>query len=222
MGGKKKKFQVKTWHLCLILIPLLFLAATLLRIDHLKMVELRDAVFAADEEEDDEKLAAALEELKNFTFNNIVINVIDDNGNQKITFGTGVFYLEHKYQRDAEATLTEAEANLSSDENPNGNIYAKATAICKPQAIQNGWVWSSPGYIECVTTEIQKYDAADNLIDQISASLPSTELYRKNYASPLWAPSFSGFILLAVVLLVVVIFMRFLIWVVLRLSLLFL
>ena len=48
------KFKVKTWMLILFLVPLLFLDATLLRLDHIKMTELRDAVLATDEAEDDE------------------------------------------------------------------------------------------------------------------------------------------------------------------------
>ena len=81
---KLKNFKVKTWQLILILIPLFFLDATLLRMDHLKMVELRDAVLAADAEESDEEILKAVEELKSFVFSNIVINIVDDNGLQKI------------------------------------------------------------------------------------------------------------------------------------------
>lgn len=220
---RKSRFRgIKTWHLCLILIPLIFLAATLLRIDHQKMTELRAAVLSADEEENDEKLSAALENLKNFTFNNTVVNVIEDNGEQKLTFGTGPFYLEHKYRRDAELALKEAEQKVIDDSNPNGNIYARASSICQPLAIQNGWYWNTPEFISCMTSEIEKYDASDNLIDQITADLPSTELYRKEYVSPIWAPSLSGIIILIILILIVVIFIRFLIWLILRLSLLFL
>lgn len=222
---KLRKFrfrEIKTWHLCLILIPLFFLAATLMRIDHLKMAELRTAVLTADEEENDEKISASLEELKNFTFNNIVVNVIEDNGEQKLTFGTGPFYLEHKYRRDAETALKVVEQKISDNENPNGNIYAKASDVCRPQGIQNGWDWTSPGYISCMTSEIEKYAASADIVEQITAALPSTELYRKEYASPIWAPSFSGIVILIILILIVVIFIRFLIWLILRLSLLFL
>ena len=222
MGGKKKHFKIKTWHLCLILIPLLFLAATLLRVDHLKMVELRDAVLAADEEEDDAKIAESLENLKNFVFSNIIINIVDDNGDQKVEFGTGVFYLEHQYRRAAEKALAEAEERLSDYENPNGNIYKKAADVCKPQAIKYGWNSKTQAYIDCWTSELQKYNPSDNIVDEIAADLPSTELYRKNYSSPIWAPTISGFIILTILVLSVVIFIRFLVWIILNLSLLFL
>ncbi len=215
------KFKIKTWQLLLILIPLLFLDATLLRLDHIRMTELRSAVLTADEEDDDEKIAETLEELKSFVFSNIVINVVDDNGLQRVTFGTGPFYLEHQYIRAANAALEKAEQELGSDTNPNGNVYQLASNVCRPQAIANGWTWNSPGYINCMMTEIQKYPASDEIQDRIVASLPSTELYRKNYASPVWAPTLTGFLLLLTAIIIVVIFIKALVWIILRLSLLF-
>ena len=215
------KFKVKTWQLLLLLIPFLFLDATLLRMDHIKMTELRDAVLKADEEDNDEEIARSLEELKKFVFSNIVINIVDDNGRQRITFGTGPFYLEHQYIRAANAALKEAEAKLSSDSNPNGNVYALASGVCSPQAIKYGWAWNDARFINCMMTEINKYPAASEIQDEIIASLPSTELYRKNYASPIFVPTLTGFMLLITVILIVVIFIRVIIWIVLRLSLLF-
>ena len=219
---KKLKFRkVKTWQLLIVLVPLLFIDATLLRLDHIKMTKLRSAVLTADENEDDEAVSENLKALKDFVFSNIVINVVDDNGEQKVTFGTGPFYLEHQYIRAANQALREAEETLASDSNPNGNIYQAASNVCSPQAIANGWDWNTPAYINCMTSEIQKYPAASDLSDTIAASLPSTELFRKNYASPFWAPTLTGFMLLITLILIVVIFIRGLIWIVLRISLLF-
>ena len=219
-----KKFRIKkikTWQLLLILAPLLFLDATFLRVDHIRMTELRDAVLAADEAEDDEEISRTLEELKRFVFSNIVINVVDDNGIQKISFGTGPFYLEHQYVRAANVALKEAQAKLEADGNPNGNVYALASDVCSPIAVQNGWTWDDSRFINCMLTEINKYPAADEIQDRIIASLPSTELYRKNYASPVWAPTLSGFLILLTIIIIVVIFIRVVIWIILRLSLIF-
>lgn len=219
--GRIKFHKVKTWKLLVVLIPLLFVDATLMRFDHIRMTELRDAVLAADEAEDDAAVAASLEELKEFVFNNMVINVVEDNGKQKVTFGTGPFYLEHQYIRAANAALAEAEQNLTSDSNPNGNIYAAASEVCRAQAIANGWTWDNANYINCMVTEIQKYPAAENMEESLKAKLPSTELYRKNYASPVWAPTFTGIMILITLVIIVVIFIRGVVWVILRLSLLF-
>lgn len=219
--GRLKFHKVKTWKLLVILVPLLFVDATLLRIDHIRMTELRDAVLEADKNNDDEEIARTLDELKNYVFSNIVINVVDDNGKRRVTFGTGPFYLEHQYIRAANKALEEAESKIAEDGNPNGNIYQLASETCRPQAIANGWSWDDPNYINCMVGEIQKYPAADEINDTIAASLPSTELYRKNYASPIWAPTLTGFVLLLTLVLIVVIFIRGVVWVILRLSLLF-
>ena len=185
------------------------------------MTELRDAVLEADKNENDEEITQSLEKLKDFVFSNIVINIVDDNGAQKVTFGTGPFYLEHQYIRAANKALEEAEKKMTADENPNGNIYQMASEVCRPQAIANGWNWNDPNYINCMVGEIQKYPSANEINDTIAASLPSTELYRKNYASPIWAPTLTGFMLLITLIIIVVIFIRGIVWVFLRLSLLF-
>ncbi len=219
--GHIKFHRIKTWQLVVILLPLFFIDATLLRADHIRMTELRDAVLAADAAENDEEISQTLDTFKNFVFSNIVINVVDDNGRQEVSFGTGPFYLEHQYIRAANKALEEAEASIVSDSNPNGNIYQMASEVCQPQAIANGWSWNDANYINCMVGEIQKYPAADELNNTIAASLPSTELYRKNYASPIWAPTFTGWMILFTILIIVVIFIRGIIWILLRLSLLF-
>ena len=219
--GRIKFHKVKTWQLVVALVPLLFVDATLLRVDHIRMTELRDAVLAADEAGDDAEISRTLEELKQYVFSHIVVNVVDDNGKQEVTFGTGPFYLEHTYIRAANKALEEAEARIASDSNPNGNIYQMASEVCQPQAIANGWSWDDANYINCMVGEIQKYPAADELSDTIAASLPSTELYRKNYASPVWAPTLTGLMLVITLVIIVVIFIRGAIWVILWLSLFF-
>ena len=219
--GRIKFHRIKTWQLVVILLPLLFIDATLLRADHIHMTELRDAVLAADAAENDDEISQALDTLKSFVFSNIIINVVDDNGRQEVSFGTGPFYLEHQYIRAANKALEEAEASIVSDSNPNGNIYQMASEVCQPQAIANGWSWNDANYINCMVGEIQKYPAADELNNTIAASLPSTELYRKNYASPIWAPTLTGWMILATIIIIVVIFIRGIIWILLRLSLLF-
>ena len=226
MGGRLLGIikSIKTWQLILILLPLLFVAATLLRFDHLKMLDLRAAVLAADQANDDQAIVDSLQKLKDFTDTHTVINIVEKNGRQELTFGTGPFYLENLYIRTATAAIAAAEKKLAEtgDTNPNGNIFAKAMSICKPQAIANGWAWNSPGYLNCMTGEINKYPASDNITDTLTADVPSTGLYRYDFASPAWAPNATGFVILACIILTVVIFIRILIWFILRILLLFL
>ena len=217
----KKVRGIKTWQLFLILIPLLFIAATFLRFDHIKMVELRSAVLQADQDNNQEGIRSNLEELRKFTFSHIVVNIIDNNGQQELTFGTGPFYLENQYKRDAQAAIDKIASEVADDSNPNGNIYNEATSICQPIAIQNGWTWDDSRYLECVTAELAKYPEAQNFKDA-TAKIPSTELYRYNFASPVWAPTWAGFTILICLILAVVIIIRIIVWIILRLSLLIL
>lgn len=219
--GKFRRFKIKTWMLLILLLLLLFVDATFLRLKHIKMTELRDAVITADENNDDAGIASGIVKLKEFVFSNTVINIVEENGGQVVSFGTGPFYLEHQYLRAAQAALEKAEAEMSSDENPNGNIYGLAGETCKALALQNGWTWDNVNFINCMVTEINKYPSASEIQDTIIASLPSTELYRHNYASPVWTPSLLGWLMILTLVVAVVIFMRVLIWIVLRLSLLF-
>lgn len=229
MGGRKsnhiRKFlsrikAVRTWQLIIILVPLLFLVATLLRFDHLKMSELRQNVFNADEIGDSAGLEKSLEELHQYVITHIIFNVVEENGNQNIVFGTGPFYLEHSYVRAANAAIEEAENTLANDANPNGNIYEAVRQICQPLAHQNGWNSHQQEYLDCWTSELAKYPTSDTLTSVlVAAKLPSTELYRRNYASPLWAPTPAGFVILACVILIAIIIIRILIWFVLKIAL---
>lgn len=214
--------NIKTWQLILLLLPSIFLAISFLRLDHIRMTELRSAVLDADELGDDVLLEESLSSLKNFSTSHAIINITEENGKNVISFGTGPFYLEHSYRLAAEAALEEAESKLTKVENPYGNIYLLASEACKPQGIANGWNWTSPEYIACMTSEIGKYPASAEIVDTLSAKIPSTELYRREYSSPIWAPTFGGFVTLFCLILIVVIFTRFIIWIVFRLSLLFL
>ena len=228
MGGKqikhltiklKKLHAVKTWQLFLIFILLLFASATLLRLDHIKMTDLRAAVLEADKSDNEFILADSLNALKDFTTKNIIVNIVDDNGNKKLEFGTGAFYLEKSYLRAASAAL-QAAANMEiNDGNPNGNVYGIVSSICRPRAIANGWDWDTPAYIECWQEELAKFPASSLEDGTVKVDLPSTELYRREYSSPVWAPTASGFVVLITLILGVVIFIRFLIWICLELTL---
>ncbi len=232
MGGKKtnrirdflkRRFKsVQTWQLIVILIPLLFFTATLLRLDHLKMVELRSAVLTADQEGNEEQIQQTLTALRDYVYSHTVINIVENNGIQQVTFGTGPFYLEQQYIRAANAAIEAASSELVDDSNPYGNIYAAVAAICQPQAIANGWQWSSPGYLDCWTSELAKYPETDISDNHLVAKIPSTELYRHNYASPIFSWTPAGIAIIACVVLALVIIVRIIIWLALKVALLFL
>ncbi len=227
MGGRKRqrKFSpkraisaVKVWHLLVILIPLLFIEATLLRLDHIEMTRLRQIVEETDASGDDVQTAVAVDELKRFVFSHTVINITESNGATVISFGTGPFYLANQYYRKAAAILAQAEATVGDDSNPNGNVYAAAMAVCKPQAIANGWRWNSPGYIACMTGEIAKYPTSESITETITADLPDPALYRYEFASPLWTPSWSGWVMLICLIIIAWLIIRIIGWLIIRLA----
>ena len=220
MKKNLKKLHFATWKLLIILIPLLFLALTFLRLDHIEMTRLRSEVIDADAALDTERLTSSLASLRDFTRSHIVVNIVEKNGNTALLFGTGPFYLEKSYEQAASDAILEAEKKLNDGE-VTGNIYLAASDTCKPQAIAGGWAWNSPEYISCMTSELAKTPAAGDIVDTLTADVPSTETFRIEYSSPLWAPSIAGFIILVCLIITVVIITRFLIWIVIRLSLLF-
>ena len=185
------------------------------------MSELRREVLEADELGDDEKLSDNLFRLKSYVSSHIVVNVVDSNGSKQIIFGTGPFYLEHSYRIAAESAIEDAESRLTTGDNQYGNIYLLASNICKEQAAGKGWSWTSEAYVSCMTSEIEKYPSSAEIIDSLVADIPSTELYRRDFSSPVWTFSLSGLSILLCLLLIVVIFTKFFIWIAIRLSLLF-
>ena len=233
--------SIRTWQLFLVLIPVLFMSATFLRFDHLKMNELKTAVLEADRAGEDEEgklpegtvqrpqeeitaeIAAKVKELKAFTESHTVINFLDKNGSTEIVFGTGPFYLEHQYNRLAFAALKQAQelAATISDDNPNGNVYAYANSVCQPQAIRYGWAWNSAQFIACMTGEINKYPVSDYITEKITASIPNTALFRYDFASPVWSLTPSGFLILAAIILILIIIIRIFTWILLRIALIF-
>lgn len=230
MGGVAKKgklkqalakiFHFSTWKVILVLILMCFVAATLLRIDHIKMSELKDAVIEADASNDDELIAERLNELQKFTHTHIIFNYFEENGGQTVIFGTGAFYLENQYNRKANEALKAAQDKINAEGgNMNEyNVHKKVAEICDAQAIKYGWRYPNINYINCFVNELAKYPEADQLTVAASAKLPSTELFRYDYASPIWYPCASGIVILICIILAIIVLVRILIWLCLQIA----
>ena len=121
---------------------------------------------------------------------------------------TGPFYLEDQYKRDAQKAVDAAK----NDSNPNGNVNAQAEAVCRPQYS----VWS-PAYVQCFTDELAKFPPSPDPVQNVT--LPSTELYRQDFASPLWSADFAGWSVLACLAIIVIIAARLISLGILRLML---
>lgn len=175
--------KIKTWQLLILLILMLFVAATFLRLNNIGMDERRKAVLVADSSGDNEITKSRLYDLQRF---------IADHMNTDL--GNGI-YLESGYKRDVQTAYD----NAAKDSNPNGNIYKKAQEVCAPKFTH----WSV-AYIQCTTDELAKYPAASNLVSEVN--LPKAEAYKYNYISPLWSPDFAGWsVLICVVILLMII-----------------
>ena len=225
MGGVRKRksprkilakiFPVRNSKLILGLILVGFLAATQLRIDHLSMSNLKQAVLAADEAQDDAEIAKALASLRNFTATHIIFNVAEENGNQKIIFGTGAFYLGRQYQRKANEALKVAQDKMLA-EDPSmsiyGNVYKRVAEVCDAIGKKKGWRYPNNDYLNCFWDELGKYPTADQLSVSAAANLPSTELFRYDYSSPVWCWCLSGVLILICTILLLIITIRIIIW----------
>jgi len=193
--GIRQLQRIKTWQLLVLLILISFITATFLRLNNIGMIQRRDAVLAADKTGDTATLESRLYDLQRYSASHM-------------NAASGPFYLEQQYRRDAQKAVDAAK----NDSNPNGNVNEKAEAVCRPQYS----VWS-PAYVQCFTDELSKYppspDPAQNVV------LPSTLLYRHDYASPLWSPDFAGFSVALGVVILLMILARLIALVVLRLLL---
>ena len=216
-----KAFRLSSWKLLLVLVLLGFLTAIFLRFDHIKMTELRDAVMAADAADNDEEIAKSLNELHAFVLKHIVFNAIEDNGVQTITFGTGPFYLENQYLRKANEAIAAAQKEVEKhSSNPNGNIYKKVSAVCDAQGRKYGYSYPDKRYLNCWINELATYPIEENMDAYGAATLPSTELFRYEFVSPLWYPCASGITMLICFIILLVLVIRFIIWLILRVALL--
>ena len=173
----KKLQRVKTWQLLILLILAGFLSATFLRLNNTGMVQRRNAVTAADKVGGAQQIAERIAELQRYS-------------TAHMNASSGVIYLQHQYDRDAQAAI-KAVSNTSSE---GATANARAEAVCHPQ--YSGW---STAYMQCVLAELAKYPTSDKLAEP---KLPNTELYRYEFVSPLWSPDFAGFSLLLVGFLV--------------------
>ena len=215
-----KAFRLSSWKLLLVLVLLGFLAATFLRFDHIKMTELREAVMTADKADNDEEIAKALNELHSFVLKHIIFNAVEDNGVQTITFGTGPFYLENQYLRKANEAIAAAQKEINSHStNPNGNIYKKVSSICDAQGRKYGYSYPDKRYLNCWINELAAYPVEDSMDAYGAATLPSTELFRYEFVSPLWYPCASGITLLICAIILIVLVLRLFVWLILRIML---
>lgn len=184
-GSIQRLQRIKTWQLVILLILASFVAATFLRLNNIGMLERRNAVIAADEKGDEEVLIRRLYDLQRHVSQHMNTDL-----------GRGV-YLEASYNRDLESW----QATQYGDQNPNGNIYQKAQEVCAPR-----FSTYSAAYLQCTTSELAKYPAAQSPTD--GSGKPRQETYIHDFASPVWSPDFAGWSVVVCVAIAALIVLR--------------
>lgn len=191
----KQLQRIKTWQLIILFILAVFIAATFLRLNNIGMKERRDAVLSADSSGDETALQSRMYDLQRY----VVAHMNSD---------TGVFYLEGEYKRESQRRVAEAE-NYAD---PNGNVFVKAEAVCKPQFT----AWSE-AYVQCFADQLAKYPASPNPVENVT--FPDASLYRYDFESPLWSSDFAGWTVLVCAAILLMIILRLVGMVILRLLL---
>ena len=183
----KQLQRVKTWQLVILLIISLVITATFLRLNNIGMVERRTAVLESDKTTSIVRTQERLYDLQRYTTSHMNAN-------------TGPFYLEQQYRRDVRkiSQANNSEATTEKDRK-------QADAVCKAR-YPGGW---SLAYVYCFTEQLSNaVKARGGSYQQLT--LPTPDLYRHEFTSPLWSPDFAGFSLLVSVFITVVIILRLL------------
>lgn len=202
---QKKLWQlrrVKTWQLFVILLLLLFVAATFLRLNNLGMVERREAVLSADERGDKAAIERSLVALQHY---------VSSHMNASLQSG---IYLENEYQRDRDDALEAA----SQAQNPNSSAYQQASVECQAR-FQGGADSFRNDYVQCVIDRVAQLSQGEDAVANLQ--LPRVDMYHYNFVSPLWTPDFAGIFVLLCAIVIVVILLRFIWMIVLRILLKF-
>lgn len=170
----KKLNLVKPWYFLALAVFFAILSVYGLRQNNLKMIDLRNKVYQADQNNTD--LEASLRDLREFVYAHM---------NTKLTDGNNAIYppiqLKYSYDRALAALKT-------NTEDPNTKIYSEAQAECERQFPRG---LSGSGRIPC----IQDYIASHGI--QASSVLPAASLYEFDFVSPDWSADLAGISLVA-------------------------
>lgn len=179
--------RIKTWQLVLLLLLMVFVAATFLRLNNIGMIQRREAVMEADKGTDPSVTQTRLYDLQRYVAAHMNADM-------------GTIYLENQYKRDSQKVIDAA----SDDGNPNGNVFKKAQEVCAPKYANLGHY--SQAYQQCVISELDSFSPSGDPAS--SVTLPKADQYRFSFVSPLWSPDFAGFSVLVCLVIVALIVTR--------------
>lgn len=192
----KRLEHINTWQLVVLLVLSAFIAATLLRLNNVGMVERREAVYSADKAGDDDVLFERLYALQRYA-------------SSHMNASTGDVYLDKKYQRDVERIVSQTEKANRDSSDRSAELLYQAYATCRDR-----FPGYSSAYTQCVGAEQDKIP--ENAIGVARAEFPPAALYKHNYISPVWSFDFAGVAVVISILLAGAVVIRFLLGAYLR------
>ena len=188
-GKNKKHFDLGAHgdKLGLIIITMLFFlslatAVLALRHNNMRMVELRQAVYMADEQNGD--VNTALNNLRQYIYGHMNTGLRSPNSGDEPPI-----QLVHRFNRAVEAEQARVAAVGGANK-----IYVEAQKQCE----QGGLPLTSRA--QCMQDYITSHSP-----DAPQLNLPPKELYTFDFVSPVWSPDLAGFSVLATVILGLVI-----------------
>ena len=168
----RKLRPLSGWYFLLAAVVFFSISAFALRQNNLQMLELKEAVFQADEA--GEGIEEALRELRQHVHSHMNTDLVpsDDAIRPPIQ-------LTHEYER-----LRQAESDRVREQNE--SVYAEAEEICEEQ-YPTGQL--ADGRVQCVESYIQEQGVQVRPVPK--------ELYQFDFTSPRWSPDLAGWSLLA-------------------------
>ncbi len=167
---------VRVWYLLLPFLLFSLVAVLGLRANNLRMIELRNNLYAADEK--GENVEQALQELRVHVYSHMNTDLSGG--------GSGVYppiQLKYTYERLQESERQKAQAQ-------NADLYTTAQHFCEAQ---NSSDFSGRNRVPCIEKYVSEHGAAKPRI------VPDA-MYKFDFVSPNWSPDLAGFSIILAVL----------------------
>lgn len=188
MRYKQQHRIFKTGYLLALMPITIFLSAYFLRQNNLKMVELREAVIAADKS--GKGVKKSIENLNRHIFRHMNTTTVRP------------VELVNTYNREAQAIIKAASKDKSND------VYKQAAASCEQRGVP------LTSIAECAAQYALSHSKS---VTPEKITLPDKNLFIYSFVSPRWTPDLAGWSLLITGVIVVWLLIRFIEYIAIRL-----
>lgn len=174
--------------LILIILFIALIASSIfaLRSNNLKMIELKNAVYTADEQNGD--VEAALKNLRNFVFSHMNTNLRANSNSSEPPI-----QLINRFN----AAVAAEQARVATLSASAASVYSAAQAVCERSSL------ALTARAQCIQDYVTQHGS-----DVPSLNLPAKEFYTFDFASPRWSPDLAGWLLVAAACVGIVIIIR--------------